>query len=142
MSVKICNNPECTSIQYSGVLDSCPRCGTLFNSKPCFDVDCSDAGEMHIHPTLRDRIAKAIREEGSPEAAADRITNLIEEENSRPRFRCANDSCPSPVLEYNAYTLSGGYGSTILDCEPDLTFCSLQCIREWITTGWAKDITQ
>jgi hypothetical protein len=57
-------------------------------------------------------------------------------------YKCDRYGCNQVDMVAPPYTLSGGYGSTILDCEPDVHFCSLQCLREWVNTGWAKDVTK
>jgi hypothetical protein len=61
-------------------------------------------------------------------------------DNELHHYQCAREGCPEQWMQYNPYTLSGGYGSTVLDMEPDLTFCSLQCLRLWVTTGVYKDV--
>lgn len=119
----------------------------------CRDTDCFEAGMMHKHPTVLDhtaeRLAKAagiLRELTTQERTywlneAHALIAYIQDDQA-PRYPCAREGCEIQDEQSAAYTLSGGYGSTILDCEPDLYFCSLQCLREWVTTGWAKDITQ
>lgn len=59
-------------------------------------------------------------------------------ENERLANACDRDGCQQTEMQCDPYTIRGGYGSTVMDCE-ERHFCSLKCLREWVNTGEFKD---